>query len=78
MRKSFKNSWLSLCLLASVAMIGCGGGGGGGGGNPAAHVNTTSNEARAAQEAVSPVLQNADTILGINVNTSSNVLVTFE
>ena len=66
MRKSFKNSWLSICLLASVAMVGCGGGGGGGG-NPAAPVNTTSNEARAAQEAVSPVLQNADTILGQNV-----------
>ncbi len=64
MRKSFKNTWLSFCLLASVAMVGCGGGGGGGGGNPAAPVNTTSNEARAAQETVSPVFQNADTILG--------------
>ncbi len=71
MRKSFKNSWLSLCLLASVAMIGCGGGGGGGGGNPAAPVNTTSNEARAAKEAVSPVFQNANAILNGGASVAS-------
>ena len=28
MRKGFKKCWLSLCLLAATAMVGCGGGGG--------------------------------------------------
>lgn len=76
MRKSFKNSWLSICLLASVAMVGCGGGGGGGG-NPAAPVNTTSKEALAAKAVVSPVLQNADTILngGGKTNASSRLSI---
>ena len=55
MRNSFKNSWLSICLLASVAMIGCGGGGGGGGSknptNPVAPTNNYSTEITAAQSA---------------------------
>ena len=71
MKNLLKVSCLVVALLATVAMVGCGGGGGGGGGNPAAPVNTTSNEALAAKAAVTPVLQNADTILGIKVNASS-------
>ena len=61
MRKQFKNSWLSLCLLASVAMVGCGGGGGGHSSGPAPV--TLSNEAVAAQAAVSPIVANAQAIL---------------
>ena len=83
MRKSFKNTWLSICLLASVAMVGCGGGGGGGG----AYVpsNTQAPEAQTAQSVVNssvvPVVNNFSTILNGGVattfrpSTSANVEV---
>ena len=81
MRNSFKNSWLSICLLASVAMIGCGGGGGGGGSknptNPVAPTNNYSTEITAAQSAVSSVLANANVILGkenpVNASTRTSL-----
>ncbi len=81
MRNSFKNSWLTICLLASVAMIGCGGGGGGGGSknptNPVAPTNNYSTEITAAQSAVSSVLANANVILGKEnpVNASSRTSI---
>ena len=77
MRKSFKNTWLSFCLLASVAMVGCGGGGGGGGSS--APVNTQSPEAQTAQSGVTssvvPVVTNFSTILNGNVTASSRTSI---
>ena len=73
MRKSFKNCWLLICLLSTLAMVGCGGGGGSSV-NPAFPRNTesqVSNEALAVREAVVPVLRNADTILGLGGGNAS-------
>ena len=66
MGNSFKKSWLSLCLLASLAMVGCGGGGGGSKNNSA----SLPYEALVAKAVISPILQNANAIIKGGVVTS--------
>ena len=60
-----KKSCLSLALLASMSLVGCGGGGGSSD-IPPGPDSKISTSAKAVQNSVTPVFNNADSILGIS------------